>query len=817
MKLHLAGVEHEKSAELQQGEFEFSVLDSAFSNHPVGPKGGEGFIPAVFAPCPTPCRNHGTRRGKCAGGKLHRLAANVTHMTALAVDIDHGSIPQLERQIEHIRACGLRAWVWETHSSTPEAPRFRVVFPFARPLPLPSARWWSNHAWPKLVAHVKLEVAADQACKDPCRLYYLPRKPEGGAHEWLSVEGKCLDWSRVLGAVPEKPEIVLPPLPVTPSDRVNLDELRSKLTRVRKDPVAAAIIKRALNGESVSPPPDQRTADQPARYEAWRKLTYNIAMASTGAEPEEALLSLCRPAWEAEQMESPDDFTDWDVVEQLLLSALETAPMRRAEKAAQEIAEREAFMAAVRVQRPATATPTPTTTVVADEEPEDDWTRHITWKANPAAASDPNAEPLIPRKGAKNMCALLRYHPDWAGALRYNAFARSVEVWGGPCAVPGEKLPRPICDEDHVRASAWFDRAPWHIGVGPQIVSDHMVEAAKHTTYHPLQDYMNGLQHDGVSRVDTWLTKYLGVEDSEYARIVSRRWLVGAVARAMDPGCKMDTVLVLEGLQGTFKSTTIEILSARPGFYVDTAIDIRSKDALDVIQKAWLVELGELDAIRKAEASALKQFFSRRTDVFRPAYGRTARQFPRGCAFVGTTNLEEYLSDPTGARRFWPVRVGHVDVTGLKHVVDQLWAEALKIYKQHVAAVERSTEWWATAWWMSPDEERLREEQTDERTGIDPVTLAKETIYRWIQRMHPNARNRWLFTVDVMAGIGVDSAQVHRNHISGALKSMGATMRSRRMGSSVMKMWYCSDNMMEIPYSASGVDALIDSVKAART
>jgi hypothetical protein len=166
---------------LMQGDFTREELTRYFTTFKPGDKDGEAFIPAIFRPCPSVCRNHG-QEGKidCGGDQLHRLSANVSHMTGLALDFDGVRADTMAAILKHLQRKGLEFWWWNTFShSPPDDCRFRVFVPFVEPMPIPSPHAWSNVAWGALVKHMGLEAtaSADQACKDPARVYYLPRFP----------------------------------------------------------------------------------------------------------------------------------------------------------------------------------------------------------------------------------------------------------------------------------------------------------------------------------------------------------------------------------------------------------------------------------------------------------------------------------------------------------------------------------------------------------------------------------------------------------------------------------------------------------------
>jgi predicted P-loop ATPase len=200
---------------------------------------------------------------------------------------------------------------------------------------------------------------------------------------------------------------------------------------------------------------------------------------------------------------------------------------------------------------------------------------------------------------------------------------------------------------------------------------------------HPVREYLTGLQWDGQKRADTIFIDYLGADDSAYTREVTRKALLGAAARIMSPGCKHDHILVLVGPQGCRKSTTLARLGKK--WFSDSLYTLTGKDAYEQLQGYWIIEMGEMAATRKAELEQIKQFISKQSDNFRSAYARRTQEHPRQCAFFGSTNDEEFLRDPTGGRRFWPVTVtdiGRMRADGFTDdIVDQVWAEIVMRYK----------------------------------------------------------------------------------------------------------------------------------------
>lgn len=204
--------------------------------------------------------------------------------------------------------------------------------------------------------------------------------------------------------------------------------------------------------------------------------------------------------------------------------------------------------------------------------------------------------------------------------------------------------------------------------------------------FNPVADYLRSLRWDGEMRLETWLHVYLGAPDTPLARSIGQKMLIAAARRVFQPGCKFDTIVVLEGPQGAGKSSALKILAGEDEYFTDQdMLHLDAKGQQEALAGKWIVELGELAGLRRADAERVKAFASRTHDRARQAYARRSHDQARRCIIVGTTNGEEYLTDQTGNRRFWPVRVGAIDLHALDRDRGQLWAEA-------VAAADDPTE-----------------------------------------------------------------------------------------------------------------------------
>ncbi len=286
-----------------------------------------------------------------------------------------------------------------------------------------------------------------------------------------------------------------------------------------------------------------------------------------------------------------------------------------------------------------------------------------------------------------NAALALREALSLRDLIRYDEMLREpVLMRAAPGRPSGGRFPRPIGDEDVAAIQEWIQNA----GL-PTLTKDVTHQAidlvARERSFHPVKEELEGVKHDGIWRIDTWLQTYLGADDSEYTTAIGKMFLISMIARIYQPGVKADYTWVMEGHQGTLKSTALRILGGR--WYTDSLPDIRHKDASQHLNGKWLIEIGELAALGKSNAHK-KAFLTRQEEQYRRPYGRRDVREERQCVFVCTVNDANYLDDETGARRFWPMLVGTINIEALTRDRDQLLAEALVLYR-------RGERWWPDA------------------------------------------------------------------------------------------------------------------------
>jgi putative DNA primase/helicase len=309
-----------------------------------------------------------------------------------------------------------------------------------------------------------------------------------------------------------------------------------------------------------------------------------------------------------------------------------------------------------------------------------------------------------PKPTLLNVVTVLERDPRWTGRIRYNSFASQAELERAPVAPESSA---PFSDHLDGEAALWL-ADQYRLAAPTTRVAEALNLVARRHAHHPVRDYLDGLAWDGEMRVGKMLHACFGAKDTPLAGKIGTAFLISCVARVRRPGCKVDTTPILAGPQGIYKSTALRILAVRPEWYADTAIDLGNKDLFEVIQGRWIYELAELDSFKGREWSRIKSMLSSPRDTWRSPYARRSAQVDRQVVFAGTTNEDVFLGDPTGSRRFWPLRVDGIDTEALLRDRDQLWAEASALYAQ------------GARWWLEEQDARAMSVNADEFRIVDP-------------------------------------------------------------------------------------------------
>jgi predicted P-loop ATPase len=391
-----------------------------------------------------------------------------------------------------------------------------------------------------------------------------------------------------------------------------------------------------------------------------------------------------------------------------------------------------------------------------------------------------------------NLHIILTQHPLWKGLWADDSFIGDITLTR-PAYWPAEVQLEPSTewttrDYEHLAIciDQWFG-----IAASVRMLMGVISSIAKTRPCHAVKDYLEPLKWDGKPRIDDWLIRIAGAEDSKYVRAVSAKFLIGAVARVMDPGCKLDTMAVFEGKQGIQKSQMIErLFVAEKGWYSGTPFVMGTKDGYQTLRRKWGLEIPELSHFDRAEMNAIKAFLSTRSDNYRPSYAIKNEDFPRQSICVGTTNDSDWHKDNTGGRRFWPVYLtginGKIDLEQLMKERDQLWAEALVRYRR------------GEKWWLEDKLAAAAEAVIDHRRQLDPweeriaaALDANEAKYRTVlddpRRIKYRYTERGLSTGEILDMFDIPLAKRTRldeMRVGGILRALGWARREKKDGGS---------------------------------
>ncbi len=316
-----------------------------------------------------------------------------------------------------------------------------------------------------------------------------------------------------------------------------------------------------------------------------------------------------------------------------------------------------------------------------------------------------------------NVITILQNDHAWRGSVCLDEFSNRLTLRG---AVPFARKEGRWSDGDLIEARAWLERE-YEIRPSANDVHDAIVAVARRQSFHPLREYFDSIteREEGEGILDTWLIDFFGAPDTPLTRAIGAKWMISAVARAYKPGCKVDTVLILEGKQGLKKSRLLKQLCPEPEWFTDGLSEFGSKDQAVEIEGKWIIELAEMKGFAR-DLDQIKAFVTREAENYRPPYGRNDVHSPRKCVFAATVNPETagYLRDSTGNRRYWPIECTKQAPELSPEVRDQLWAEAKRRFLE------------GEKWWIE-DEELLSAAETQQKQRM-VIDAWQEPIEHWL-------------------------------------------------------------------------------------
>ncbi len=602
--------------------------------------------------------------GYCNNGSR----SDVRHRSLVCLDADFAT-PELWD--DWVMFYGNAGAVYSTHKHTPEKPRLRLVIPLGRNV--------SPDEYQAIGRRIAATLGIDQfddTSYQPQRVMYWPSASRDGEFVFKYHDGPMLDPDAVLATYHDWRDVSSWPA----SSRVA--EVVKKTASKQKDPLEkpgliGAFCRAYSIEEAIEEFVPVYVPAEAGRY------TYTEGSTASGVVTYDGKFSYSHHATDPASMQLCNA---WDLVRLHKYAALDEdcapdAPVssRPSYKAMSELASGDARVKAQIVSDrlaeagedfsvPVVESPAD---VAAAPVPDSDWQSKLKVTAQGGIASC-----------IENVVVILNGDPSLVGCVGFNEMTHNIVAVR---SLPWRKVrgESPWTDADDADLRYYLERV--YGLTGKDKIFDGLNVVAMSRRFHPVRDYLDGCVWDGVPRLELLLVDFLGADDTPYTRAVTRKALIAAVARIYRPGCKFDYMLTLRGRQGLGKSAIIAKLGGP--WFSDSFTTLQGKDSFEQVQGVWLMEIGELASMKKAEVESIKLYLSKQVDRFRPAYGRRIQEFPRQCIFIGTTNEEQFLRDRTGNRRFWVVDTPHTPSRDLwseltADVVAQVWAEAVSYFKK---------------------------------------------------------------------------------------------------------------------------------------
>lgn len=640
--------------------------------------------------------------GGFVGGQLRegrRKNGMVLCRSMLTLDMDYGE-PGIWDEIDLLH--DFRCCVYSTHKHTPEHPRLRMIIPLARDI--------TEEEYPAVARMVAKEIGIDlfdDTTYEACRLMYWPSTSANGEFFYKTKEGPLLDPDAYLAKYADWHDASTWPVSSRQSEAVRRS-ITQQADPLEKPGIVGAFCRAYTIEEAIETflSDVYEPSSMNGRYD------YIPADSAAGvvvydgkfAYSHHATDPVCGKLLNAFDLVRLHKFRELDEN-----AGLDTPPGKLPSfKAMSDLVLGDDKVKAVFAEeRIAQA---------SAEFSDEDWQNGLELDKSGHV-----------KNTLHNLTLILENDPNLKGVV-FNQLLDGMEIKG---EVPWKHPSKFWRDADDAQLISYVDA---HYGTFSARNYDIAVtKVADDRAYHPIREFIESLpEWDKVPRVDTLLVDYLGAADTAYVRAVTRKTLCAAISRVLRPGCKFDSMLVLNGPQGVGKSTLIAKLAGE--WFSDSLNlgDTKDKTAAEKLQGYWILEIGELAGLKKAEVETLRSFLSRQNDIYRAAFGKRATPHLRQCVFFGTTNAESgYLRDTTGNRRFWPVKTpgsGKKQSWNLAHEeILQIWAEAL-VYVRQGEKLYLSPEMDA----LAKDEQREAME-SDEREGLVREYLDTLLPERWAE------------------------------------------------------------------------------------
>ncbi len=605
-------------------------------------------------------RDRAKDKGGFVGGKLkggRRKRDTVEGRSMLTQDADHAGIGFID---SYEMLCPYASCLYTTHGHTPEAPRVRVVVPLTRDVT------------PDEYAAISRLFAAewgidqfDECSHRPHQLMYWPTTPADGEYVFKRCDGEWLDPDRYLAAHPGWRDCAGLPRSVREGGIVERGRKQQE-DPLGKQGVIGAFCRTYGINEAVH----VFLKDIYQESALQGRFDYIPADSSAGVVVYDDVFAYSHHATDPACGKLLNAF---DLVRIHKFGGLDEKVPEDTEAA--KLPSFKAMCEFAVNDENVKMTIAGERMEIAEKEfsgENEDWLKQLEYEKRST----------VVKNTLRNLLLILNNDEKLKGIV-FNQLSDGMEIKG---EVPWEHPSRFWRDADDAQLISYVDLTYGTFSARNYDIA--VTKVADDRSYHPIREFLSSLpEWDKVPRVDTILVDFLGASDNAYVRAVTRKTLCGAIARVMNPGCKFDTMLVLNGPQGKGKSTLISRLCGE--WFNDSLLlnDTKDKTAAEKLQGYWILEIGELAGLKKTEIETLRGFLSRQNDIYRASFGRRATPHPRQCVFIGTTNAENgYLRDTAGNRRFWPVKTpgdaARASWEMTEEEIRQIWAEALVRYKE---------------------------------------------------------------------------------------------------------------------------------------
>lgn len=687
--------------------------------------------------------------GGFVGGYLSggvRKNTNVLYRSVATLDIDYGTLNVWE---DFQMAFSFAAMLYSTHKHSEKTPRYRLVFPLSRQVTPAEYEPLCR----KIAAEIGIDLFDDTTYELP-RLFYWPSTSKDAEYVFEYQDGPACNVDQILAQYVDYRDVSAWPV----SSREG-DVIAHEITKAGDPTEKPGLIGAFCRAYSIEDVIERFLSDYYEPTGADGRYTYKLGSVAGGLVCYEGKFAF---------------------------SHHETDPASRQLCNAFDLCRIHLYGAKDEGSRALDITRKPSYLAMTDFASQDRNVKLILSRDKQQAAADDFAGVELPEdysdewkadleysKSGKLQCTIgniiliLENDPALRGHIVHDLFAGYDGVVGG---LPWNKNATQWTDTDDANLRVWLEKN--YDITGKEKIADALTAVLTRHSYHPIRDYLNGLTWDGTPRLERLIIDYIGAEDTELNRVMTRKHFTAAVTRVFKPGCKYDYCLVMTGPEGAGKSTLLNKMGGQ--WFNDSITTTEGKEGMDQLRRAWIIEMGELASIKRSDVESIKAYLSKRVDIYRAAYARRTAEHPRQCIFCGTTNEALFLKGDNGNRRFWIIAV---DPTLRKYTAwqdaidrdrDQLWAEAVHYYKQgeklylddrlEAQAKQRQAEYnddhddpladmllnfldaklpadWETydlsrrrAWWRDPDP--LNADGTETRTRVSAVEFICERMGR---------------------------------------------------------------------------------------